>query len=292
MGLYKETIKSIFGFWKENLGKLLLYQLLFFPLILAGYLCIYTSFSSFLVMEYSFSLFLIGLTLVGFLIIVVFGLIQGSGYSLLVKQIEKEGRINIIKVFKESSKKIHKIFVVSLIVGLPALILTVLLGALAYIYITGIFTNKLLDIESAYNFNNSEFFSDYQPMSISGAVSAVTSNTWFIPLLIAMIVLLPIAIYFPMRLLFSIPILMIEEKGIKESLKTSWKLTKGKVWTLMGITFTIAMITGIIVNILGYMPYGLYIKNIVNYMLFAPLLGIVSTIAYYIVKYTKSREEK
>jgi len=281
MGLYKETIKSIFGFWKENLGKLLLYQLLFFPLLLAGYLCIYTFTSSFL---YSFSLFLVGLALVGFLIIVAFSLIQGGGYSLLVKQTEKERKINIIKAFKESSKKIHKIFATSFVVGLPVLILIVLLGALAYNYIINIYTNTLSDIESAYNFNNTEFFPDYQAMSISGAASAVTSNTWLISLLVAIIVLLPIALYFPIRLLFSIPILMIEEKGIKESLKTSWKLTKGKVWTLMGITFTITMITGIIVNILGYLPYGSYIKDIVNYMLFAPLVGIISTIAYYTIK--------
>ena len=218
MGLYKETIKSIFGFWKENLGKLLLYQLLFFPLLLAGYLCIYTFTSSFL---YSFSLFLVGLALVGFLIIVAFSLIQGGGYSLLVKQTEKERKINIIKAFKESSKKIHKIFATSFVVGLPVLILIVLLGALAYNYIINIYTNTLSDIESAYNFNNTEFFPDYQAMSISGAASAVTSNTWLISLLVAIIVLLPIALYFPIRLLFSIPILMIEEKGIKESLKTS-----------------------------------------------------------------------
>ena len=288
MGFYKESIGNTFQFWKKYLGGLLLYQLFFIPLYLIGYVCIIITGLVFS----SSGHIMIPLMIVGGLIILLVGMIQGGGYPLLVRQVEKDKKISIIKAFKESFTKLHKIIAVSFIAAIPTLILAASLSGLAYLYISNIFHGPEIFDTTFYNSNRTDIL-DYQTMGISGAIAATTNSTFSIILLIISIISLPFAIYIPVKLFFSLPILMIEKKGVMESLKMSWNVTKGVFWVILAISLTIAVITGFIQGIIGVIPFiGNILESVINYLFIAPLTGILTTICYYTMKYRKSKEEK
>lgn len=82
---------------------------------------------------------------------------------------------------------------------------------------------------------------------------------------------------------------MIENVGIIESIKRSWKMTKGRFWVLFGTTMVMSLIIGIISYILELIPIVGYVTY---YLFFTPIAAIMSTVIYYTMKSKISRRKK
>lgn len=274
MGLFKGAILNTFGFWRQYLGKLVLYQLFFSIFIAIGIIMIFPLFLIFLTqlapfiqmsptLSNLFTLlsettllntipmpFWISLAVIGFIIVVIFGIAQAGGYPLLLKQAGREKKISIIKAFKGGLKKIHKVFSVTMIIVFPFLIL----GVISIFLITTL-----------------------------GGITGIVS------MILICLALIIAGSYISIRLILSIPVLMIEDSGIIESIKRSWKMTKSKFWVLFGIIIIVGLIIGIISYILDLIPFVGYIAN---FLVFSPISGIVSTVVYYTMKSKISRKKK
>lgn len=150
MGLFKNSILNTFGFWRQHLGKLVLYELFSSIFLIAGAIMILPLFLIFLIQLTPFiqmspvlinlftvlsentilsttpMSFWIFLAVVGIIILVIFGIAQAGGYPLILKQALKGGKINIINAFIGGLKKTHKIFAIFMIIFLPFLFLAII----------------------------------------------------------------------------------------------------------------------------------------------------------------------
>src|SRR5207245_1787425 len=96
---------------------------------------------------------------------------------------------------------------------------------------------------------------------------------FLVALTLFLLTMSPVAIYFSVRLWFSIPVLMIERRGIIESAKRGWRLTKGKFWSIFA---TILLFSLVIFGI-----EGIFLVPVV----FGPTTLSISLIAFFIVAY-------
>jgi hypothetical protein len=282
MGLFKDSILNTFGFWRQYLGKLVLYQLFFSifsviglimmaPVLLIFGSQLYTYLSGTYLTSYeTFNIgdslsnilpmpFWIFFAVVGFIVMFIFGIAQTGGYPLLLKQASRKKKISIIEALKGGLKKIHKIFSISIIS--TSLLLVAFVVLFAFIIVP---------------FSRSEITPSINPWSTISALLI------FFALVIA-------GTYLFIRLIFSIPVLMIEDSGIAESIKRSWNLTKSRFWMVFGIMAVIGLIVGTINYILEFIPFFGYVAN---FLVFYPISGIMSTIIYYTMKSKISRKNK
>jgi len=136
-------------------------------------------------------------------------LLYTATFQLVVKSALSSRRVSLMECISSGLKKLHKV-----------LGLGVLLGLIGIGFATLMIIPMSLIIAR----------------SVSMLVAApLTTPLVLLPLLVIGIIAVIIAgIYVFTRLTFSIPILMIENSGIIESMKRSWKASKGKFWSIVG----------------------------------------------------------
>ena len=242
MSLVFDSVRDSFSFFRRNLS-LILYQLIF----LLTYAAIVIVFL-FAFLGYRFSS-LSSLTSVGFfsstlsisIILGIFAIVQSAGYPILVKQ-SKAGKVDIIDAFKTSFKSVHRVIITSIIQVLPSLLIFI-----PYFLL-------LLFLSRPSNPPSGNFI-------------------FLVALTLFLLTMSPVAIYFSVRLWFSIPVLMIERRGIIESAKRGWRLTKGKFWSIFA---TILLFSLVIFGI-----EGIFLVPVV----FGPTTLSISLIAFFIVAY-------
>lgn len=291
MGLLADTFNDTFSFWTKHFSKLILYQLFFLIFIgIAVLLIIIGVLFSFFTETATIDSSLVGegfapsipffvTLIIAEIIFIVFGSIQTAGYSLLVNYAIKNKEISTIDIFKKSLSKWYKIVAVRIGEGFPMMIFAVI--AVIGLVLTMIpFYNY-----SIYNNTTAPFGNEtVLPPDL------VTATVNFLLFFLVMIPIYLIAFYFTIRLWLSTPVLMIEEKGVVDSLKRSWAMTSGKFWSSFGTLLVI----GIIISILALISIAILsvFGILLFYLIFAPISAIVPTIYYLNMSRKKTPEEK
>jgi len=220
---------------------------------------------------------------IGIIIIVIFSIVQGGGYPLIVKQIAEEDKIEIFKIFKKSLKKVHKIIALTIMQSLPIVIITILVAGVAYMYVISSF----MPLISGLTTTGSVVLPALKITGMATMSEMMITSTTFLPFILVIIAVFLIAFYFTTRLWLSLPVLMIEDLGVIGSLKKSWGMTKRKFWSISGTMLVMVIIVGII-NFIVSLAFNILnlsvISYIIDYLIFTPILAILSTIYYYHVK--------
>ncbi|MCS7105929.1 MAG: glycerophosphoryl diester phosphodiesterase membrane domain-containing protein, partial [Candidatus Aenigmarchaeota archaeon] len=90
-----------------------------------------------------------------------------------------------------------------------------------------------------------------------------------------------------LRLWLSLPIFMIEKKACMESVRESWRITKGKLWSILFVNIVLGLVVGVIQNMV-LLPFALlsipYVGEVITYIIFIPLSLILPTAYYYSIK--------
>lgn len=303
MSLFADSLSYTFEFWKDNLSKILLYQLLFFGLdILAGFIIGIGAFFLFFV-PLPFSL--IPFVLIagpGFVLLLVFGYVQFAGYSLMIKRKKEKKEIEIVEIFKECFKISHKILVVGIIQSLPMIIFLSLILLIAFIAVIP-FLEKLPSIPDFSSVSVSMTGLSILPFIKPTSMEVLPDSlSVVLPYLILLVIIVSILlIYVELRIWLSIPVFMLEKKGCIESVKGSWKITKGKVWSIFFVITVLGLLVGIfqsmvklpfIVLSLLYAEEAItYIGDAITYLIFTPLSLILPTAYYYSIKAEEKKKE-
>ncbi|MEM5836286.1 MAG: glycerophosphoryl diester phosphodiesterase membrane domain-containing protein [Candidatus Aenigmatarchaeota archaeon] len=116
----------------------------------------------------------------------------------------------------------------------------------------------------------------------------------FLIFIILLIPFLILFIFFSLRLSLAIPILMLENKSSLESIKESWKKTKGRVWSILGGSLLLTLVMIIIslpINLLAIIveeilqtPYTSTLTNIITSTINLAVSTPFATIVYLNIK--------
>jgi len=212
------------------------------------------------------------LTIFIYLLYIFIALLYTATFQLVVKNALSSRRVSLMECIFSGLKKLHKVLGLMILLGLIGV------GFAIPIILIIVFTVFLL-------------------------------KSWiFLTLLLIAIAAMIASVYVFTRLAFSIPILMIENSGIIESIKRSWKASKNKFWSIFGafsllgllfIPYMIAIFTFMIIAVihqyggLAYSPTGFSLVQFIVLL----VLGVVPSAlmaflpATYYIK-TKTRKEE
>ncbi len=154
--------------------------------------------------------------------IMFFSLLYGASIQLVVKDALSSKTVSLRKSLSLGFKKLHKVL------GL----------VLLFILIFG-----LISI----------------PMIVAMFLPKTISYIWVF--IIFLIVTSAGLMYISIKLIFAMPILMIENSGIVESLKRSWTVSKNKFWSIVGASGLLYLL---------YIPYFMAVLIFVFISLFLP----------------------
>lgn len=281
MGLFEASISYTFDFWKENFSKILLYQLLFLVVnfiagLLVGLGIMFFVFTSYYPLVLVLAVIFGG---IGFILLLVFSFMQLAGYSLMIKRVKEKKKIEITEIFKECFKKSHKILVVGILQSLPMIIfgIVVVIAVLSLLF-------SLIQVLPSFTPTGAAILPFIGPRSMV-TLPEITS---ILPSLIILIIVFGIVFgYLNLRIWLSLPIFMIEKKACVESVKESWRITKGKCWSIFFTLIVMDLIVWVIEGIIE-LPFNLlgvpFIGQIITYLIFTPLSLILPTAYYYSIK--------
>jgi hypothetical protein len=95
---------------------------------------------------------------------------------------------------------------------------------------------------------------------------------------------IPVAIYFGIRWLFVLQIILIEGSSITESLSRSSNLVEGDWWRVFGIMLVVGLIVWVISLALGFIPV---IGSIIGAVVATPIIAAAQTLLYYDLRHRK-----
>ncbi|MEM5843944.1 MAG: glycerophosphoryl diester phosphodiesterase membrane domain-containing protein [Candidatus Aenigmatarchaeota archaeon] len=300
MSLFADSLSYTFEFWKENFSKIFLYQLLFLTLNgLAGFIIVVGALFLFFI---SFPLGLIPFILIagsGFVLLLVLNYVQFAGYSLMVKRAKEKKKIGIIEIFKECFRISHKILVVGIIQSLPLITIAALITLIVFILLVPLFQKSAIPNISpvGVSVTGLSILPFIKPTSMEIFPGYVFS---LLPYLILLVIVLGIILgYVNFRIWLSIPVFMLEKRGCIESVKESWRITKGKFWSIFFVNVVMGLIVGMIqsmvelpFNLLGILfVFAPFIGQVITYLVFTPLSLILPTAYYYSIKAEERKKE-
>ncbi|MGC8812262.1 MAG: glycerophosphoryl diester phosphodiesterase membrane domain-containing protein [Candidatus Aenigmatarchaeota archaeon] len=285
MGLFGASIGYTFEFWKENFSKIFLYQLLFLGLYILSLFVVIAGVAFLFFVSYPLSLIPLAiLGGAGLILLLIFNYVQLAGYSLLVKRARERKKIEVVEIFKECFKKSHKILAVGLLQSLPMIILGVFTAIVVFVWLFPLI-DRTLPVSS---FGAPTTGVAILPVLRPTSMAIFPKIPSVLPYLILFgIFLFIVAWYFSLRVWLSLPVFMLEGKGCVESVKESWRITKGKIWSSFFTIIIMGLIVGTIEAIveLPFNAFGIpFIGQIITYLVFAPLSLILPTAYYYAIK--------
>jgi membrane-anchored glycerophosphoryl diester phosphodiesterase (GDPDase) len=283
MSLFENSITYTFNFWKENISKIFLYQLLFLLVYGLSVFVIIIGLIFFFFVAFPLSLIPFAILAgIGFILLLVFNYVQLAGYSLMVKRVREKKKIEVVEIFKECFKKSHKILAVGILQSLPMIVLSVLI---IIVLLTLVFNVLIPTFSSVSVPTAGAILPFFRPTGMTIFPSGITS---FLPHLILLTIVVGIvAWYLSLRIWLSLPVFMIERKGCIESVKESWRITQGKVWSSFFTTVALGLIVWVIGSIIEF-PFNIagvpFIGQIITFLVFTPLSLILPTAYYYSIK--------
>ncbi len=205
----------------------------------------------------------VGASIVITIIGIIVALIQAGGYPLMALQGLKKKKIMIAEIFKGSFSRIGKVFVVWLILSLIMLIPVLSIMGLSFFAISSMVASDIA-------LGGANILANLGTLAVLGIVGFV------------------IAVYLNIRFFLALPVLMLENRGPVESLKESWKSTKGLFWSILAtlglfaiIALPITLSIGLVYAFLGTIGLAL---NIIYAIVFSVVVGILPTIYYFKIK--------
>jgi MFS family permease len=245
MGLAVESVKDVFNFvFKYPKAFLATFILMLVSMVL-GFIV-------------AFSIVIGGWIGTVFLVIVIIAcgfpvLIVAGVYPVMVYQALRYKKVSIRYAFHIVLRKLPQLFILVLIIGGVALLLAMLILV---------------------------------PSSI--ILWSLLSNAFSGPLLAAALILMAVCfvamIYVLTRLFFAIPVLMIENKGVIDSIKASWSQTSGYVLSISGAIVLLSLIfiplniSGIVFELIGGFIYVGWV--VISNTIISTLSGVLPTIYY------------
>jgi hypothetical protein len=217
---------------------------------------------------YSFVGMAIVLVILVILAILINLILLGS-FPLIVFNSLKKGNFSFIDVIKKSFGRILDIFfallIISIIVLLPVII-SILPISFTFVFVY----NK--HIPALYN----------GPTSLLTNLLISTSTSILLLFFVGLGII--VGAYLYSRLWLTYPILMIEKKNSIESIKTSWKISKGRVLSIVLTLILLAIVLGILSAFEFVIPEDNIIANFIWRAVYGTysltLGGVLDTIYY------------
>jgi|GEM_PF-4839940 len=260
---FTDALKFIVKYPNSLLFTLILNLIVLLPVYFLLYLLFSTP-TILLTSIYSF----VGIVIVLVILSILINLILLGSFPLIVFNSLKKGNFSFIEVVKKSFGRILDIFlaliIISIIVLLPVVIPISLTFAFTFAY------NKQFSL--LYN----------------GPTSLLTSLSINTPSLILLLFFVSLGIivgvYLYSRLWLTYPILMIEKKNSIESIKTSWKISKGRVLSIVLTLILLAIVLYILSAFEFVIPENNIIANFIWRAVYGTysvtLVGVLDTIYY------------
>ena len=159
-----------------------------------------------------------------------------------------------------------------------ALLATIFCGLTNIIFALG-FAKIFLDIVRGGKVQIETLFSQFKPMLILNYVIAIIISA--VVICVGFLLLIVPGVYLAIRLQYvSLNLIEQERPDFIEALKTSWNMTKGNMLDLLALS-----VISILIMILGFLAL------VVGVVIAAPLVTLISTLAYKILKDKYNPEE-
>jgi hypothetical protein len=260
---FTDALKFIVKYPNSLLFTLILNLIVFLPV----YFLLYLLFSTPTILLKSIYSF-VGIVIVLVILSILINLILLGAFPLIVFNSLKKGNFSFIEVVKKSFGRILDIFfaliIISIIVLLPVVIPISLTFAFTFAY------NKQFSL--LYN----------EPTSLLTNLSI--NITSLILLLFFVSLGIIVGVYLYSRLWLTYPILMIEKKNSIESIKTSWKISKGRVLSIVLTLILLAIVLYILSAFEFVIPENNIIANFIWRAVYGTysitLVGVLDTIYY------------
>jgi hypothetical protein len=260
---FTDALKFIVKYPNSLLFALILNLIVLLP----AYFLLYLLFSTptiLLTSIYSF----VGMTIVLVILSILINLILLGSFPLIVFNSLKKGNFSFIEVVKKSFGRILDIFlaliIISIIVLLPVVIPISLTFAFTFAY------NKQFSL--LYN----------EPTSLLTSLSISTPSLILLLFFVSLGII--VGVYLYSRLWLTYPILMIEKKNSIESIKSSWKISKGRVLSIVLTLILLAIVVYILSAFEFVIPENNIIANFIWRAVYGTysvtLVGVLDTIYY------------
>jgi hypothetical protein len=260
---FTDALKFIVKYPNSLLFTLILNLIVLLPVYFLLYLLFSTP-TILLTSIYSF----VGIVIVLVILSILINLILLGSFPLIVFNSLKKGNFSFIEVVKKSFGRILDIFfaliIISIIVLLPVVIPISLTFAFTFAY------NKQFSL--LYN----------EPTSLLTSLSISTPSLILLLFFVSLGII--VGVYLYSRLWLTYPILMIEKKNSIESIKTSWKISKGRVLSIVLTLILLAIVLYILSAFEFVIPENNIIANFIWRAVYGTysvtLVGVLDTIYY------------
>ncbi|MEM5772770.1 MAG: glycerophosphoryl diester phosphodiesterase membrane domain-containing protein [Candidatus Aenigmatarchaeota archaeon] len=259
MGLGLKSFEETFSFVKKNPKIFLLALLPAIPALPMSFMI--SNLNPIWIVANLF--YLIGAIIVYLIVGFILSIVAMGAFPIVVYQSRMKKEIKLGEALKSSLKKFGKILLTLIILaGISIAIISIPL----LVFILSIF--------------------------FSSTILLVLSLILLIPFVV-------ILVFFSLRLSIAIPILILENKSLMESIKKSWNMTKGQIWSILGGSLLLALVVMVIslpINFLGivleilHVPYVSNITNLITSTISLAFSGPFITIVYFNIK--KGSEEE
>jgi hypothetical protein len=260
---FTDALKFIVKYPNSLLFTLILNLIVLLPVYFLLYLLFSTP-TILLTSIYSF----VGMTIVLVILSILINLILLGSFPLIVFNSLKKGNFSFIEVVKKSFGRILDIFlaliIISIIVLLPLIIPISLTFAFTFAY------NKQFSL--LYN----------EPTSLLTSLSISTPSLILLLFFVSLGII--VGVYLYSRLWLTYPILMIEKKNSIESIKSSWKISRGRVLSIVLTLILLAIVLYILSAFEFVIPENNIIANFIWRAVYGTysvtLVGVLDTIYY------------
>jgi hypothetical protein len=259
---FTDALKFIVKYPNSFLFTLILNLIVLLPVYFLLYLLFSTP-TILLTSIYSF----VGIVIVLVILSILINLILLGSFPLIVFNSLKKGNFSFIEVVKKSFGRILDIFlaliIISIIVLLPVVIPISLTFAFTFAY-------------------NKQFSLFNEPTSLLTSLSISTPSLILLLFFVSLGII--VGVYLYSRLWLTYPILMIEKKNSIESIKTSWKISKGRVLSIVLTLILLAIVLYILSAFEFVIPENNIIANFIWRAVYGTysvtLVGVLDTIYY------------
>jgi hypothetical protein len=181
--------------------------------------------------------------------------------------------IGTVTVTRYAARSFGTFLFLALIAAIITIVITAALQAAIIRAAAQTTVGDPVDVTESYRFGFAHFGSVFGASLLVGIVIAV-----------GLILLIVPGIIFATMLAVTIPVLLIERKGITASMSRSWELAKGHFWHVLGTILVAAIITGFIGSLIGRIGgtnwFAGWIFGSIGQIITAPFSAMVTVLLY------------
>ncbi|MDI6826772.1 MAG: hypothetical protein QMD36_06380 [Candidatus Aenigmarchaeota archaeon] len=257
-----ESFENILDFIRLHFVQVMIYQVLFFTFYLIVSVIFGGLFFAFFTGEHISFGSLGNIMIIGVILFTMIALVQFGGYPILVKQAIQNEKIKVSTVIGETFRNFHRIIATALITGFITFLPLIIITLLSIFYV----------------FNVIPYFLSPENIVV-GRHLPPTEHIVFLS--IGFIVSGIITLYLLARSWLSIPILMVEESGILDSLNRSWLMSSRRAMRMIFAIIVFGLIVCLLIWLLSLIPF---VGFLVSYLFLGPLIGAYPSVYYYVLR--------